>query len=410
MADDRLVRLLKLGADEWNEIRAQLRETSFSNDIVVTLQPEGEEPFELRGSDMWHPDLSRADLRGLDLDGADLRNAVLRFADLTDCSLRSTNLRKANLFRATVHGVVCVATSFEGADLVRADFTGSTFVQPHPDYDMDVTSLAKARIRETMLDVSGLDDVVMAEALASAGTVFPAGFDARAAGVVFEDDPDGDEPGAFTARVERLDETARRDVYSDLEPLLTQAQRLLEDGDLDDEAELRLRAAIGTAREELRSLDPDVVIIERATARLIGLVAGHLDAEVLAEAVGIADDAAKTEFAEAFDDLVASAGQVGIENAAADVEQANDAADRYEDVLANRGLGGAGDDDTQSDRKRLSGWLAEQRRRLIVGAVEGLGAAAAVGAVSHPNVVLRLAIEGYQAIASAVEGLLRLFV
>lgn len=111
-----------------------------------------------------HVELTRSNLRQVRCLEADLRGARLVMADLSEADFSRSELREANLGKAIAAGAV-----FVGADLRAADLRGC--------------DLSGANLREARLD----------GALASDRTIWPAGFDVRAGGIVIADDP---APGA----------------------------------------------------------------------------------------------------------------------------------------------------------------------------------------------------------------------
>ncbi|MGY4280362.1 hypothetical protein ACVILE_006542 [Streptomyces sp. M18.1] len=156
-----------------------------------------------------YTDLRRADCDGLwlhhvNFDGACLEAASVYQVNLTRASLIQANLRHAELGTSILHRSRCVQADLRGARLVRADLSEADFTGA----DLREANLRKARghgARFTgadlrLADLRGADlaraDLTRAKlegALASDVTVWPTGFDSRAAGVVMAEDP-GDEP------------------------------------------------------------------------------------------------------------------------------------------------------------------------------------------------------------------------
>ena len=174
MADEKQLRILKIGVNVWNGWRRQ------AGDIRIDLS--GAWPRPLRGSDLSGADLreadlrlanlreiyfraadlSAADLRGADLSGADLGGANLRGANLSEAHLRGADLRGANfraadLRAANLRGADLRATDLSGADLSETDLSNAT---------LDGADLGQARLYETTVsnvDLSGcknLDSIV----------------------------------------------------------------------------------------------------------------------------------------------------------------------------------------------------------------------------------------------------------
>ncbi|MEY9964883.1 hypothetical protein ABIA33_002925 [Streptacidiphilus sp. MAP12-16] len=154
-------------------------------------------------------DLRRADCDGLwlnevNFDRACMEAAGLYHANLTRASLVSVNLRHAELRTAILRQARCVLADLRGARLVETDLRDADFT----DADMREANLRKADARGAVLrradlrlaDLRGADlssvelqEARMTGALASERTVWPAGFDPVAAGVVVTADP-GPEP------------------------------------------------------------------------------------------------------------------------------------------------------------------------------------------------------------------------
>ncbi|MER5280606.1 pentapeptide repeat-containing protein [Streptomyces sp. NPDC002809] len=165
-----------------------------------------------RGSD-WlnvsYTDLRRADCDGLSLhhinfDGACLEAASIYQVDLTGASLIAANMRHVELGSSVLHKTRCIEADLRGARLVRTDLSESDF----SDADLREANLRKAQCRCAtfagadlrLADLRGTDltgaDLTRARlegALAGNLTIWPAGFDHEAAGVVTAEDP-GAEP------------------------------------------------------------------------------------------------------------------------------------------------------------------------------------------------------------------------
>ncbi|GAB2819038.1 pentapeptide repeat-containing protein [Streptomyces daliensis] len=154
-------------------------------------------------------DLRRADCDGLvlpevNLDRSCMEGAGLYHANLTQASLVSVNLRHADFKTAILHRARCALADLRGARLVETDLREADFTEA----DLREANLRKADaclavfhgadlrladLRGTDLSTADLTRTRLTEALASAHTRWPAGFDHAAAGVVVTDDP-GPEP------------------------------------------------------------------------------------------------------------------------------------------------------------------------------------------------------------------------
>ncbi|CAM5231296.1 hypothetical protein GCM10010329_63340 [Streptomyces spiroverticillatus] len=121
---------------------ANLRGTELSNATLYYT--------DFTGADMYRAGLDHTSLSNAQLAGVDLSWSRLDHADLSDA-----NLRGANLHRATLRYSRLTNTDLRGASLTDVDFTG---------IDLTTTYLEGAR--------------------AYSSTVWPTGFDPRAAGVV----------------------------------------------------------------------------------------------------------------------------------------------------------------------------------------------------------------------------------
>ncbi len=101
MANPRHLKILKQGADTWNQWRKD------HPDVV--------------------PDLVEANLREANLDGADLSGANLVGANLSGAELARANLGGADLRRAYLGGAHLRGAKLSGADLTKAEISDTTF-------------------------------------------------------------------------------------------------------------------------------------------------------------------------------------------------------------------------------------------------------------------------------------------
>ena len=259
----------------------------------------------LAGIDAWnrwrteHPDVD-PDLRGVSLRGLVLVGANLVRADLTDADLSGARLQGANLAYAVLHH----------ANLVGANMTAAT--------------IRSTDLRDVHFDES---------------TVWPQGVNPPRR----LDRPDERSDGVFkrfSVRKERLDALEAAMTARDLEALLREAMRAVDDesADLNADQENLIRANVSTINDQLRGPDPDVVIIERAVARVISLLAPdppefeslQTMIEQVTDHVG---SAAQT--VEALQSLVTAAASLGQPSAAEDVAQANTVANMLEQLEAS---------------------------------------------------------------------------
>ena len=124
---------------------------------VVRAQGRG---ADLRGADLWGADLRDADLGGANLCGANLGDADLWGADLRDADLRDANLGGANLWDADLGGADLWGANLRDANLRDANLWGANL----RDADLGGANLWGAK--------------------ANSHTVWPDGFDPKAAGVI----------------------------------------------------------------------------------------------------------------------------------------------------------------------------------------------------------------------------------
>jgi uncharacterized protein YjbI with pentapeptide repeats len=104
-----IISKLKLSLSDANLSRANLKRADLSG-------------ADLRGANLMRADLSGADLRGADLTGADLSESNLSKANLFGANLCLVNLSAANLTSAVFY-----TTNWLGADLNRANLSGTAF-------------------------------------------------------------------------------------------------------------------------------------------------------------------------------------------------------------------------------------------------------------------------------------------
>ncbi|ATZ23160.1 Secreted effector protein pipB2 [Streptomyces lavendulae subsp. lavendulae] len=156
-----------------------------------------------------YTDLRRADCDGLwlhhiNFDGACLEAASIYQVNLTRASLIAANMRHVELGTSILHQSRCIEADLRGARMVRADLREADF----SGADLREANLRKARghgakftgadlrladLRGTDLTSADLTGAKLEGALASDVTIWPAGFDIQAAGVVMVEDP-GAEP------------------------------------------------------------------------------------------------------------------------------------------------------------------------------------------------------------------------
>ena len=112
---------------------------------------------------------------GANLRGADLRDADLWDADLRDADLRDANLRDANLRGAYLTGAYLTRTDLTDANLTDANLR---------DANLRGAYLGGANLGGANLGAANLRAADLWDASANRLTVWPDGFDPKAAGVI----------------------------------------------------------------------------------------------------------------------------------------------------------------------------------------------------------------------------------
>jgi uncharacterized protein YjbI with pentapeptide repeats len=112
------------------------------------------------------PSLAGLDLQDANLSGLDLSGANLQGTNLRDASLQGANLQGANLRDAGLQGA-----NLQNADLQNADLQGAM--------------LKWAKLQGAKLQGANLQGAMLKWSHADANTIWPEGFDPKAAGVKF---------------------------------------------------------------------------------------------------------------------------------------------------------------------------------------------------------------------------------
>jgi uncharacterized protein YjbI with pentapeptide repeats len=165
--------------------------------------------LDLRATDLRHADLGAADLRAAKLAGAQLQSAFLAFAQLQDAHLLQAalqhafmveaqlqqamlveaNLQGAYLQAANLHGAICLHAQMQGADLRGAQLHKAILTEAQLQAaKLQDAELQGARLGGAQLQEADLTGAQLQGARCNAETVWPIGFDWKAAGVKWQGD------------------------------------------------------------------------------------------------------------------------------------------------------------------------------------------------------------------------------
>jgi uncharacterized protein YjbI with pentapeptide repeats len=163
---------LLVGSNEWGASRvlhviARCGVTAAGFVAALFMQPGAD----LSGANLSRADLYRANLSRANLYRADLYRANLSRADLSGANLSRADLSGANPSRADLSGADLSGANLSGANLFWADPSGA--------------NLSRANLYRANLSGANLYRANLSGANADRYTVWPDGFDAAAAGVVF---------------------------------------------------------------------------------------------------------------------------------------------------------------------------------------------------------------------------------
>jgi uncharacterized protein YjbI with pentapeptide repeats len=154
MANEEHLKILKQGAEAWNEWREA------NGDMAPDLSGAS-----LRGEHLGYANLSRAILSGVDLSGAILSEAILTGADLSRAILITTDLGGANLTRAYLGEADLSDADLSRADLTRTDLTDANLTRA----DLRGADLSEARVVGTIFANVDLSTVKGIETLKHEG-------------------------------------------------------------------------------------------------------------------------------------------------------------------------------------------------------------------------------------------------
>jgi Pentapeptide repeats (8 copies) len=151
----------------------------------------GEPPpvLALHNADLRGADLVGAQLQDADLGGAQLQGAILYSAQLQGATLIGTQLQSAWLVDAELQGARLVGAQLQGAWLIRAQLQDVNLVGAElQDAKLDSAQLQGADLNAAQLREADLTGAQLQGARCSASTVWPDGFDWKAAGVQLQED------------------------------------------------------------------------------------------------------------------------------------------------------------------------------------------------------------------------------
>ncbi len=132
MADRGQLKILRQGAQPWNDLRGKLhKRPDLSNADLSKAYLSG---TNLGGAELTAANLSKADLRhanlsGADLSGADLSGSNLSGADLSGANVSNANLKKANFRAANLKGANFSKANLSGGNFLQASLTDANFIR-----------------------------------------------------------------------------------------------------------------------------------------------------------------------------------------------------------------------------------------------------------------------------------------
>jgi uncharacterized protein YjbI with pentapeptide repeats len=185
--------------------RANLRGANLrgANLQGANLQEANLQKALLWGTRLWGADLQEADLRKANLLGANLEGAVLIGASLQEANLHEANLHDANLHDANLFDANLWGANLQGADLqgagLQASLQRAILVQANlqgaflQGANLQGANLFYADLEEANLEEANLWEAILLRvnlkgAKCTADTVWPDGFDWKAAGVILRED------------------------------------------------------------------------------------------------------------------------------------------------------------------------------------------------------------------------------
>jgi len=170
---------------EWGKLRRQLIRQlgSKSNDVVLNAVNEMRKHHMLI--------LPSIDLHGANLSGANLSCAYLNHANLSFADLRDADLSRASLFSVDLHGADLSGACLSSGGLALVDLREADLT----DADLREAGLYSAGLMGADLTDANLEGVKLKYAFYDNATIWPEGFDPKAAGATNVDEEKA-EPGS----------------------------------------------------------------------------------------------------------------------------------------------------------------------------------------------------------------------
>jgi uncharacterized protein YjbI with pentapeptide repeats len=174
MANKEHLKILKQGADAWNDWREREPETQ-ADLSGLTLNNENLFKVNLKEVNLKWTDLSEASLYGENLCGADLTGANLSKSNLSEADLSRANLRKANLSEASLYAAHLVQANLIEANLTKSDLSWANLSESNFDKaNLSLANLSKANLSKAELPWADFRWAILSEANLSEASLFGA--------------------------------------------------------------------------------------------------------------------------------------------------------------------------------------------------------------------------------------------
>lgn len=153
---------------------------------------QSDPPLNLTTADLHQIDVRNAPLQGAILQGADFSAAMLQGANLSGARLNAAILNTADLTAANLYGAQLPSANLESVNMQRANLTHANLQYAHlysaslEHARLEGAELQGADLHEARLQGASLSGAELKGARCNSATIWPAGFDWKAAGVVFE--------------------------------------------------------------------------------------------------------------------------------------------------------------------------------------------------------------------------------